>query len=174
MAYVSKARRKTPDLRKPLPGNGTSLIPGKPHKVTIGHTNMVDKVIVVVFKDNFGESHVERIFRINKNGDDLSGLLKQLIAATARDSSELKDLYDSFLNGDDYKVTSLIGTECIIETEYRDDFVNIKTIRSNNDRDNGGGFFQPIEADKSQPKGTADTGKSKRYLGLSDEASSFF
>lgn len=174
MPYLSKARRRTPELREPVPGNGKSLPPGKQHKVRVDHVVSADSAIVVVFKDSFDESHVERVFRLNKNGDDLSGLLKQLIAATARDSSELKDWYDALLNEDEQSSALLVGRNCVIETEYRGDFVNIKTIRSGNDRDNGGGFFQSVEADKTHETGAADTGQSRSYLAVSDEAASFF
>jgi hypothetical protein len=130
--------------------------------------------MLIVFKDSFGESHVERVFRTSKDGEDLSGLLKQLIAATANDSSELKDWYDALVNEDEKVEALLVGRNCVIETEYRGDYVNIKTIRSGNDRDNGGGFFQSVEADTPRKTGTPDTGQPKRYLAISEEAASFF
>lgn len=130
--------------------------------------------MLIVFKDSFGESHVERMFRTSKDDDDLSGLLKQLIAATANDSSELKDWYDALVNEDEKVEALLVGRNCVIETEYRGDYVNIKTIRSGNDRDNGGGFFQSVEANPSRKEGTPDTEQPKRYLAISEEAASFF
>jgi hypothetical protein len=111
---------------------------------------------------------------MNKDGDDLSGTLKQLIAAIARDSSELKEWYEALLICDERVEALFPGRNCSIDTEYRGDFVNIKTIRSVNDRDDGGSFFQPVEADKPHKTRTPDISEPKRYLALPPEAKSFF
>jgi hypothetical protein len=174
MAYKSKARRKEKELREPIPGNGTSFPPGKKYNVTVESIAGGGDVINVTFRNAFDELHVERIFLMNKSSDDLSGILKQLIAAIATNSAELKGLYDAMIKQDITVFGLMLNRSCIIETEYRGEYVNIKTIRSGNDRDSSGSFFQSVEADTSQPEGTIDIGEPKRYLALSKEAESFF
>ncbi len=174
MAYQSRARRITRDMREPIQG-GTKLIPGKFHDVMIAELTIIEDKIRVVFHDGFGNKHVEFIFFQNKKRDDLSSSMKQFIAAMVTDSTDLKNLYDSILNEDFIILTNYTGFSCRIETEYRGEFINIKTIRGSAlDKHNGGDFFQSPEANTTHPTGTPGARKRNGTLDLPTIAAGFF
>ena len=178
MAYQSKARRPTKELREPIPGNGKKLAPGKFHNVTIIVADRKeDKQAVMVFKDDFENTHIETLFLFSKNEDDLSSKIKQLLAAIANNTNELKSWYDHLLDGDLDILKQLVNSRCSIETFYNKDYINIKTIRSTNEKlsnSNGGDFFQSSKADTSHTKGTTDTERFNQYVSLPESATSFF
>lgn len=172
MAYQSKARRIVKDTREPVPGNGNALPTGKIHKVTIHSMKYYDNQVQIDFRDGFDNGHKENVFLLNVSGNDLSNTIKQLITAIAKDSTELRELYESFMSGGSMQLT---GSGCTIETEYRGDFINIKTIRSSDDnRNDGRGFFQSAPTDQAHTKTPPTSGQSKQTIRLPLTASTFF
>ena len=174
MAYQSKARRPTKDLREPVPGNGKVLPPSKPHSVIITVADIESNKLKVTFRDSFDNTHVERIFFLNQEGNDLSGLMKQLLAITIPDSTGLRIIYDAIMENDSLGL-AIVGHRCIIETEYRGSYINIKSIRAAHviNRNDGGGFFQSTPSNTTHASNSTDTERFKGASPISTIAASF-
>lgn len=178
MAYQSKARRPVKELREPVPGNGKALTPGK--SCTVKFTTFIPEFnefgdkITVTLRNDFGDSQVETIFIYNRELNDLSFIMKQLITALCLDTSEVKSIYDSILDGDLERLGELIERSCVVETEYNGRYINIKSIRSMNDRDNSGDLIQSSGADTSHSGGTTDTERFTGSVKLPEIAATFF
>ena len=177
MAYKSKAWRKTKDLREPIEGNGTRMAPGSAHLVTLSNTVFTanDKKILLALEDGFGNTHLEEVFLLDKTEEALGFITSQLIAAIAKDSAELKLLCDGILEGNASSIMAhVVGRSCIIETGYRDKFVNLKSIRRSDDRNNSGSIVQPIETDAPPADEPDSPARSFSDARLSPLAASFF
>jgi hypothetical protein len=176
MAYKSIARRPVREMREPVPGNGRVMIPGKSHSVTIigADKDTLADHIVVRFQDAFEEIHREQIFLLGQSKTDLSFMMKALITATCTDTLSVRAIYDTSIDGDFDWLASIVGKPVLIETEYRDTFINLKSIRSTHDRNNSGSFFQPTETNKPHPAKTVGVGNSPQYAATPDAASAFF
>ena len=174
MAYQSKARRTVRDTREPIAGSG-KLPVSVQHRVTITDMIFEGRFLNITFQDAFDNTHEEKLFLLSQDSTDVGGKLKQLIAAIAPSSEAMRIAYDCILEGDERQIdTMLMGSACGIETEYRDNFINIKTIRSINDRDNSGSFVQSPEANQTHKTGAANPGERKRYIPVSNDAANFF
>lgn len=172
MAYKSKARRVEKDLREALPGGGRLPV-GRSHRVQIVEvTPRSDDSSRITFRDAFDNEHIENIFYLNREREDVSGLMKQLISAQGNCSEDVISSYESIRNGQG--LPNEVSTWFLIETEYRGNFINIKTIRSVDDRDSDGSQVQSTEADPTQKGEAVDTRKQSRYLAISKEVNSFF
>ena len=178
MAYTSKAYRKPKEMREPVPGNGVALPVNEPHRVTIknvavrSHTadgEPIDNVntIVVVFEDDFGNGHVERVFIFSRTEDDLGNILKQLLASIVVNSEELRDFYDRIIDHDWSIFSEFSGRRCVIRTGYHGEFVNIQTIRRYNlDTKDSGSFIQPSPTNSTSTSGTDNSRKRDGHVPL--------
>ena len=175
MAYTSKARRKTKDLREPIEGNGSKMTPNKVHKVTIRNATLSGDKVSLAFDDDFGNSHLEGVFVHDRTGEGISYIMKQLVASIAKSSEELRGWCDLLLDGmGDNILPNFIGRTCSIETEYQGKFINLKSIRSSYDRDNSGVFLQSVKADTPPTNETKPAPRRLADAGLPPIAASFF
>ena len=175
MAYKSKARRKQPQLKQPIEGNGIVMTPQIAHNVSIEVKKVESDGVFILFNDSFGNRHQEKIFRLDKEGQSLSYLLKQLLAAVSKDTASLKDTYESLLQENSEKIyKNLEGKKCIIETEYRGDYINIKTIRRIYDKNDSGKSIHPTKNNKPRTTKSKNTTSPQKYIALPKEAESSF
>jgi hypothetical protein len=178
MGYKSKARRIVKDTREPILGNGSSLVPGKEHKVTIksisvnmvaDNTNQID----LVFTDSFDETHRDNMFVFSKNSGDLSYHMKQLVVATAKNGDEVRTIYDGLMTMDLSVIDVLVGRSLLLSTKYNGDYINVETFKPIRSTNNGGNFFQSSETNNT-PETETTNNKPRVFLELPSEAKSFF
>jgi hypothetical protein len=168
MPYKTARNQAVRDKREPIPG-GTTFTPGKPIKVKIAKVESKDNRIIFTFEDSFGNIHRESLFRLTSNRTGISTMVREILAAIADKSLEILDWYDTILDGD---LPDLIGRQCVIETEYRGDFVNLKEVSidySSPSRSN----IQPSETNSSYSSRANNPETDGGYISLSDTAQAF-
>lgn len=180
MAYKSKARRKPPELRRPVDNNGSSFEPGKYQTVIVSklfvrksnsHTNLQ-----VYFENQFNEVHVESIYCFDRERKAISQFMRRFLSSVAESSAEMKELAESILDDipDTGLFKSLVGRKCLIKTAYYDNRVRVEYFRRYYDSNNSGKTPKSVEADTKHPKETDSISKNKGYISLSESAKTFF
>lgn len=171
MAYNTKKSRATRDTRELIPGSG-KLPPGQDHRVLVSHIQILDSQrFVVTFTDAYDNEHRESLFLYTQDGNNLSRLRAQLIAAAAKDSDEVKQCAD-----DPEAMKNLVGRPVIIATKYRDNYVNLDKIKGVTDGslNDGRSFFQSAPVNSSTQTNTDSSREQRRFIPVSQAAQSFF